>query len=1790
MPQIPGFENLEPLAETKKTLVLRGVRASDRKPVVLKTTREQYPSARELARFKMGYEISRRFDHPCLARCLDLVANRNALVLVMEDIGGEDLSVLVKKGPLPISTFLDYAIKISSAIEHIHDRGVIHKDIKPSNIVHSRETGQVCVIDFSLASQLSREKQKLVGLHVLEGSLQYISPEQTGRMNRPVDYRSDFYSFGVTCYEMLTGRLPFEAGDAMKLVHCHLAQSALPVHELRPEVPVALSDIVARLMAKTAEQRYQSAQGLTADLLHCQTQWQRHGAIETFDLGRSDQLSRFQLPNKLYGREPEIEKLLEIFTRVSEGGTEMILVAGYSGVGKSALLEEIHKPIVERRGYFISTKFDQYRRDIPFLAINEAFKGLILQLMTEPEEYVARWREQLLQVLGGMGQVVIDVIPEVELLIGKQPPVVDLEGPEAQNRFVDVFERFLGVFTTSDHPLVLFLDDLQWADVASLRLLETVMERKDSHHLLILGAYRDNEVNAGHPLMLSLEKIGKHKALHEIQLAPLSLEHTRELIADTLYTDPRSVATLAELAYAKTRGNPFFLGQLLLSLHDDELIRYDFDTKAWSWDLSKIRLADVSDQVVDLMIRKIRGLDADVQELLRLASCLGNHFDLETLARISGESKRNTIQLLFRAVQDGLILSLDDSFRYFLDGGDDLTGDNLNFKFLHDRVHEAAYVQMSAEQHKEVHLRIGRSLREGLDDAALEERIFDVVNHLNLGVDLIDDPASRSDLGALNLEAGKKAHSSTAYSAARGYLRRGIDLMEDNAWSTHYKTMFELHRHLTECEYLCGDLERSEELFELTLTHARNRREKASLYEPMMNALLTRGRFTEGVDLGRRALRLFGVDMPQDPATFQRVLDEEFATIRKLIGDRGIDELAEIPASPDDDLRITMSLLQQTWTNSYFGLYDHGTIAALRILTLSLTKGYTNYTTFGYVIYGLNLSSVFGDYDAGYEYGQLAVRLLQKYDNIHLVAKINNLFAHFINPYKRDFSENIPHYEASYEACIQTGDMWWGVWAVCFLVHVRFMKGVTLEEVYRDARKYHDYAENSGTEMMYQLLRLDEHMILNLRGETEDFLSFDSDSYNEASMIEMMKSIPYEFGLFWYDLDKSIVYYLYGESERALEHSLAAETNKDAAPGGILHLPEQHYFKSLILCDNYERRTDTDREADRTHLEASRKRLQKWSRHGPANYLHKYLLVEGEVARIDGRLEEALQLYERAAEEASKSGALHNAAIANELAGKLQIVRGHKRAASGYLTESAYLFERWGAHRKVDQMRRNYSEVLLRPASAPSPNLNLEATTSSTSGLLDLQAVLKASQTLSSQIRFSELLREMLSILMQNAGAEKGSLLIEKDGDWVIVASGDIQGPIEVFEDRQPYRRSSELSAAVVKYVLRTRKNLVVEDATVDSLFSTDEYVRQNRVRSLLAVPINSHNRQVAILYLENNLTGGAFTDDRLNVLKMLSAQAAISIENALLYADLEEYTQRLEQKVGERTRELKEKNEQLEAKNEEILRTQEQLITQEKMASLGTLTAGVAHEIQNPLNFVRNFAKLSGGLADELGEELPDEGESLTGETRAAVSEIVGQLRQNVAKIGEHSQRIERVVRGMLSLSRGAAASPEPTDLNKLVAESVNLAYHGMRGSDGSFGSISVKMDLDDAIGTVSVVPHDIGRVLLNLSGNALYATHEKTRTDAAHAPEMVVTTKDRGDSVEIRVRDNGPGIPSDILDRVFNPFFTTKPSGKGTGLGLSICQQIVVDQHHGTVTIETDPGQFTEFIVRLPKELRSA
>src|SRR4028119_1984330 len=816
MLSIPGIAVQTLLYESANSLVYRAIREADNQPLILKLLKESYPTPQELLRYRTEYRITRELKEAGVVQVYDLQKYQNSLVMFVEDFGGQSLKILMQQRKFSLKEFLLVASATTEILGQIHRANIIHKDINPSNIVFNPATGQIKIIDFGISTQLTRETPSLKNPNVLEGTLAYISPEQTGRMNRALDYRSDFYSLGVTFYELLTGKLPFETEDALELVHCHIARQPVPVHEIDPKIPLILSQIVSKLMAKNAENRYQTAGGLKHDLDKCLVQLQQTDSIEEFELATRDITDRFLIPEKLYGRETEVSSLLAAFERVSKGSAEMMLVAGFSGIGKTAVVSEIHKPIARQRGYFIKGKYDQFQRNIPFSAFVQAFRELMGQLLSEPDAQLQTWKTRIMTAVGESGQVLIEVIPELERIIGPQPPALELSGTAAQNRFNLLMQKFVQVFTTAEHPLVMFLDDLHWADSASLNLLQLLMQ--DRGHLLVLGAYRDNEVSAAHPFMLTVDEIVKSGAVvNTIMLQPLSQIDLNQFVADTLICDLSLAGPLTELVYQKTKGNPFFSTQFLKSLYEDGQIIFDPPVSplskggskgGWQCDIAQARLTHASD-VVEFMATQLQKLPALTQEILKLAACIGAQFDLDTLAIVREELPEQTASALWKALQEGLILLIAEGYKCFIPTDDRSNTESITnptYRFLHDRVQQAAYSLIPDNQKQATHLKIGQLLLHKYSEIEREEKLFDIVGHLNLGIELIVQPQEREALAQLNLEAGGKARNSTAYVAANIYLQTGINLLTANCWQSQYELTLNLYVAAAEAAYLNADI------------------------------------------------------------------------------------------------------------------------------------------------------------------------------------------------------------------------------------------------------------------------------------------------------------------------------------------------------------------------------------------------------------------------------------------------------------------------------------------------------------------------------------------------------------------------------------------------------------------------------------------------------------------------------------------------------------------------------------------------------------------------------------------------------------------------------------------------------------------------------------------------------------------------------------------------------------------------------------------------------------------------
>ena len=1800
----PGYEITTKLHETMRTLVYRGRRVHDGLPVVVKTLRTDRPRPEELARFRREYEITSGLRLDGVIRTHELLRHEGRLAIVLEDFGAEPLGAFRARERLPVEELVPLMAELARILGEVHGQSIIHKDVNPSNIVIHPETRELKLIDFGIATALSRESAPMRDLNVLEGTLRYVSPEQTGRTNRAVDHRADLYSLGVTFYELLTGHVPFESSDVVELVHQHIAREPVPPHERAPGIPVAVSDITRKLLAKSPEDRYQTAFGLAADLEMCVAALEAGRLIDRFPLGRRDVPDKLQIPQKLYGREQEITTLLSTFDRVSEGKVETVLVAGYSGVGKSALVNEVHEPILARRGYFVSGKFDQLNRDVPYSSLIQAFRDLVRQFLTESEAQLAIWQKRLSAALGSNGQVILDVIPEVELIVGAQTPTSPLPATEAQNRFHFVFQSFVRALTAGGHPLVIFLDDLQWADTPSLKLLQLLVTDPDMKHLLVLGAYRDNEVGPAHPLRVTLEALDKAGAgVTTLSLSPLSIEHVQRLVDDAVRSGEGTLP-LAQIALEKTGGNPFFLGQFLRSLADERLLRFDPQAAQWRWDLEEIRRRDMTDNVVELMAAKIQKLPARAQRVLELAACIGARFELATLAKVHDQPLIETATGLWDALREGLVVPIGDAYQLaepaVLESTDGIP--DAHYKFLHDRVQQAAYSLIEEHRRAEIHLQIGRLLLERTPPEQLEERLFDVISQLDQGSERIESLTERAEVARLNLLAGKKAKASAAYEPALHYLDVGIRLLPPESFADRYELAFELYIEATGAAYLNGNFEHAQRLSQIALDHARTALDKVRIHELRMLFHTARIEFDATIRVGLQALELLGAPLPEDIDTNGMLA--RYAETAALIGDRPVASLADMPEMEDPTDVARLRLLVTLTAPVYIGKPMLFVPIVCEMVKLCVERGHSPLSPFAFAEYGV-VRSAFGDQDGGNVYGDLAIRLMDRFDARALKAKVYTLVGSFIKIWKEHLRVSFDFLREAVTAGLDVGDHEFVGYAAAIYAAAIFYAGEPLDIVLADVSQQIDILARVKQQHGLSFARIVRQTVLNLMGKSKHTVLLIGESLDERTAIQHFLEVQSGNALGLLHISKCMLAYLFGDAALAVEEGDAAKPYLNALTGHMTagQLPLYHSLAALRAA----RLSTPEKRAELFARVDENQALQKrWADQAPENYLHKYELVEAVRAELSGKSAEAMDLFERAIRGAAKNGYVQEEALAYELAAEHYLALGRMKIAATYMTEARYGYVRWGASAKVAAMNREHAE-LLGSAAPPPPstaqgatvNLGVESTTGSGGEAIDLATVMKAARAISGEIVLERLSSTLMRILLENAGAQRGFLILEREGQLVVAVEHTIDQADVITRDATPLDQEPRLAAAIVKYVSRTRESVVLRDAAREGRFTADPYITSARPKSVLCAPLIDRGAVTAIVYLENNLIAGAFTASRLDVLRLLLSQAALSLHNARLFADLaktsrslrtsndllEEYSRTLEQKVDERTRELSLKNAELGSTLTQLRDTQQQLVMQEKLASLGALTAGIAHEMKNPLNFIINFAELSSGLVSELDEGLSQLDGEASPDAVEEIQETLALLRQNVAKIGEHGVRANHIVNGMLLHSRAGGDKHEPADLNAALAEGLELAYHGYRGKLPGF-HLKIENECDPSVGSVEIAVQDMVRVFINVINNACYAMQEKQRSAGpGFVPTLGIRTRGDTSQVEVRIRDNGTGIQDAIVGKVFNPFFTTKPPGEGTGLGLSICYDTVVQGHRGSMQVHTAAGEYTEFVITLPR-----
>jgi predicted ATPase/signal transduction histidine kinase len=1798
---------LEPLRLGSEYILYRGRHAGSATPILVLAPAAAQQSPANLRRLEHEYALAGELDPEWAVQPSALTRHDGRTMLVFVDPGGEPLDRLLG-GPLGISEFLRIAIPLADTLRRVHERGLIHKDIKPANVLVDMGNGGLWLTGFGIASRLPREWQDPETPEVIAGTLAYMAPEQTGRMNRSIDSRSDLYALGVTFYEMLTGTLPFRATDPMAWIHCHIARLPVPPSERVIAVPAQLSAIVIKLLAKTAEERYQTGAGVAADLRRCLAGWESHGRIDSFPLGAQDASDRLMIPERLYGREREIDALLAAFDRVvAQGAPECVLVSGYPGVGKSSVANELHKVLVSPRSLFATGKFDQYKRDIPYTTLAQAFQILVHQILVKSEAEMDLWRSALAEAVGPNGELIVSLIPELELIIGKQPPVPDLPPKDAKNRFQMVFRRFLSVFAREEHPLALFLDDLQWLDAATLDLLEHLMTNSEVRHLLLVGAYRDNEVSSSHPLMRMLEAIRNADVRpHAIELKPLGLTDVGQLIADALHCEPERARPLAQLVHEKTGGNPFFAIQFFKALAEEGLLAFDSVATVWQWDIDRIRAKSYTDNVVDLMAGKLSRFSATTQEALKRLSCLGNLVEIDTLTLVHGQKEEAVHAALWQAIHAGLVIQQGNAYR-----------------FLHDRIQQAAYSLIPEEHRAEVHLGIGRVLLAAKTADRLIELLFDVANQLNRGAALLVERNEKAQVATIDLRAGLKAKASAAYASARTYFSAGMALLDEEDWASHYELTFSLWLERAECELLCGNFEKAEQLIVELLRRAPSKVDQAAAYRLKVQFHIMKSENQQAVSSALTCLRLFGIDLPAHP-TWEQV-QVEYEMVWQTLNGRPIESLIDLPLMTDPELRAAMQVLSVLTPPAYFTDCRLWCLQVCRMVKVSMQHGTSGPSAHASGYFGQALGPFFHRYTDGHRFAKLACDLVEKHGFIAYRAKIYHVMGN-VAVWTQPIATAINFMRSAFRIATETGDLTYACYSAYQSVTALLLRNDPLEAVWRESEMALNFAREAKYGDAADMIGSQQRFVATMQGRTATFSTFSDAQFDEATFEAQLTSDRMTLMICSYWILKLKARFLSGDYAEALAAAEKAKPLLSAAAAQIQPL-DYFYYAALTVAACYEKASADAQQGWRDLLTAHREKLREWAAIYPPTFADKHTLVGAEIARLEGRELDAERLYEEAIQSAREHGFLQYEGLAQEVAARFYAARGFETISNAYLQSARSCYLRWGADGKVRQMDLQYPQLV--PQLAP---IGSDRTIGTSVEQLDLATVVKVSQAVSGEIDFNKLIAILMEKALEHAGGERGLLILPRGGEMWIEAEATIAQDAIVVSRPNMRVAPAALPESVFHYVIRAKNRVLLDDASKQDPFSGDEYVCRNKSRSILCLPLVKQTQLIGVLYLENNFASHVFTPARIAVLRLLASQAATSLENARLYSDLRDAdaylaeAQRLshtgsfgwspssgETYWSEETFRIFEYAGTTTPDVELIMRER---VHPEDVASFRQIVGRAAKDGQDYAHEYR--LRMPGGRVKHIhvvahGRRNETTGIDFVGavmdvtaiklaemelhKTRTELAHVtrmtsLGELTATIAhevnqplgavvanadaglswldrhppnmkeahcaleRIVRDGNRASDVIRRVRTLAKKNDIQMAPLELNEVVSEALALVQHELLSY-----RVSMRTDLAPALPLILADRVQLQQVILNLVLNGIEAM--QSITDRTR--ELMIRSEQHDPRhVQVKVTDHGIGFSAEHAERLFNSFFTTKSSGMG--MGLSICRSII-DAHGGRI-----------------------
>ncbi|MGM0580322.1 MAG: trifunctional serine/threonine-protein kinase/ATP-binding protein/SpoIIE family protein phosphatase [Bacteroidota bacterium] len=1484
--------------------------------VLVKLLKKEQETEKKINQFENELYISSKLEKSGFRKALDKTFIEGQHALVLEYVPGLPLAQVFTK-PIGIAEFLNIAIQCSTLLGSLHQKHIIHKDINSNNILYDNRNKKVSIIDFNISSEINLKSNHLENPDRLEGTLQYISPEQTGRVNRIIDYRSDLYSLGITLYELLCGSLPFETDDSLELIHFHIAKKPVAPHKLNKNIPEVISEIILKLLSKNAEDRYQSAEGLLHDLNKCQKSWEKESKIADFTIGSEDFSNQFSIPEKLYGRSSEKQQLLEAFTRASNHQKELVLVSGASGTGKSALISEVNKPITEKKGEFLSGKFDQFQRNNPYFAISQAFKSFTQSILTKEESQLNIWKDKIQNALGENGEVLLEIIPEMELVIGAQPPLPSLGAAESQNRLNFVFQKFIKAIAQPEHPFVLFIDDMQWADTASLNLLQAILSDKEIENLLVILSYRDNEVSEAHPFQLMLDKLKKDElVVNKIELENLSIASIIALLEDALLDEGSHINALAELIKKKTGGNAFFVTQFLKNLYEESYITAKPGERKWSFDLEKVSKMGFSDNVLDLMMQKAEKLPPDLQETLKTASVIGNTFSLQELAQLRDKKNDEIAPLLKNALQENLIVPLRDNIALLSSSE---IKEEIEFKFVHDRIQQAFYELLGVEKAQVLHLSIGRIIKAQVAHTGESNLLFDMVNHFNQALPLITEVEEKIDVSKMNSDACEKAILSAAYESALSYSKNGMKLIEGEDLSKEAELLYQINLRRAEAEHLCDQDEAANHFYDRAIALATNKTQKADAYEKKIHFYTNIGEFKNAYATGSEVLKkIFHIKLPQNPPKPALIINM-LKTKSKFKG-QPIRDFVNHKTAEDEDIVMAVKLMAAILKSAYQIKPELAVANAMVMVNLCMKEGNTSESAIGYLVFGgIFMGGILGMRKTGQQFGQLAHDLNEKFGNMTQRSEVLFVNGYFATSWLNPAIEAESYFTKAYESGLETGDLFHTGCSCCATLQHQLMRGVPLDEIEKKASAYEKLLENlSNNQELIGTVKAVKQAVLCFQGKTDRAISFDDEHFSEKEYANKTKDYVSQHFAHYFFINQLFNQYLNRDFERTEETIKKSKSLMDAS-AGMLHSTE-HYFWSGMNAALMTRKSA----GKKSILNAALKKFKKWKEQNPHNFEAKYLCLKAESEFISKKYWQTSKTYTQAIQSARKYNYHHLPAMIHERMAELMDIENRHEEAKYHLNRAIIIYSKQGFRNKAEQLQKKQSTVY----GGNDITLSTQATSSARitefsfegANTIDINTIIKSSQTLSGEVVLSKLLDKVMHLVIENAGAEKGFLMLknEESHEWFVEASCNVENTeVELMQhvpikDMMPRGKNPQISAGIVNYVMRTEESVVLNDATKEGNFTQDEHVLMHNPKSILCIPLVYKGKMLGILYLENNLSYGAFNADRTRILNMLTTQMAISIENAMLYENLEE-------KVQERTAEVVEQKEIIEKKNENI-------------------------------------------------------------------------------------------------------------------------------------------------------------------------------------------------------------------------------------------------------------------------------